>query len=106
MKNARPQTGTSAAHTAEISTLSPRLHRLAIALLRAQNGVTVRELMAVIPTNNPSQYVTELRRRYQLCIPMEPISSVTVDGERSWFGLYHLTPSDRETLRELTDGAN
>ena len=79
------------------STLSPRLHRLACALLRRPHSS--RELIDVIPTNNPPEYVAQLRREYGLTVGRKTVKYFTVDGKRSWYGLYQLTQSDREKLQ-------
>jgi hypothetical protein len=82
---------------ANTSTLSPRLHRLACALLRRPHSS--RELIDVIPTNNPPVYVAQLRRECGLTVGCKTVRYFTVDGSPSWYGLYHLTQSDKEKLQ-------
>lgn len=76
---------------------SPRLARLARALL--DGPCTVRELTAIIPANNPPEYVSQLREDYGLAIPCERVPFITADGHKSWYGLYSLTGRDRKRLR-------
>jgi hypothetical protein len=78
------------------TTISPRLRRLATALL--QRPRTVRELCDTIPTNNPAEYVRQLRQEFRLTIPCEHVSFTTIDGTASWHGKYHLTVDDRQKL--------
>lgn len=82
--------------------LPPRLQRLAIALLRRPH--TIRELIDIVPSNNPAEYVSQLREGYGLTIICEHVRFVTVDGNTSWHGRYHLTPADREKLGEILGG--
>ena len=76
--------------------LSKRMHRLASALLERPH--TVRELIDVIPTNNPAEYIKQLRSSYSLSIPCERIPFVTIDSMHSWHGEYYLTQTDREKV--------
>lgn len=82
--------------------LTPRLHRLACALLRRPHST--RELQDCIPANNAPQYIATLRARCGLAIPCEHIKFTAVDGAPSWFGRYSLTAQDRNTLRKLVGG--
>lgn len=81
---------------------TPRLYRLALAL---QSGPrTIKELADVIPANNPAEYVRQLRVYFGLEIVCERIRSNSSNSESSWFGRYHLTPTDREILSKALDG--
>src|SRR5690606_35283122 len=60
--------------------LSPRLARLLTALLKKPR--TVRQLIDEIPTNNPAEYASILRRRFGLTIPCEHKRFITIDGRR------------------------
>lgn len=84
-------------HTNHIE-LPPRLLRLSRALLSSPRSG--RELVDIIPANNPAEYVRQLRQGHGLCIPCEHVRCKTVDGGPSWYGVYHLTPEDREKLIE------
>jgi hypothetical protein len=79
-----------------LTTISPRLRRLALALL--QQPRTVRELCDTIPTNNPAEYIRQLRHEFGLTVVCEHVSFVTIDGNQSWHGRYHLTDDDRVKL--------
>lgn len=78
------------------SKFTPRLHRLASALLAGPR--TVRELMDVLPSNNVPEYIKQLREQHGLTIPCEHVKFITVDSVPSWFGRYNLTAEDRQTL--------
>lgn len=84
------------------SPLTPRLYRLGRALLRGPR--TVRELMPIVPSNNPAEYVSQLRTDYGLTVICEHVPFMTVDGTKSWFGRYRLTTDDRAKLRALVGG--
>jgi len=75
---------------------SPRIKRLVESLLAAPQSV--RDLIDVIPTNNPAEYVRQLRTMYGLTIPCHHIRFKTLDGTSSWHGEYHLTHEDRKKL--------
>src|SRR5690606_20681380 len=76
--------------------ITPRLHRLAYALLSGPR--TVRELTDIIPTNNPAEYVRQLRAAFGLAIDCERIESHSQNPESRWYGRYYLTAVDREKL--------
>lgn len=84
---------------ANLTISSPRLRRLAWALLERPR--TVRELCLIVPSNNAAEYVRQLRSEYGLTIPCEHISFVTIDGNMSWYGKYSLTEGDRERLEQI-----
>ncbi|HPQ96921.1 MAG: hypothetical protein KDI44_06145 [Thiothrix sp.] len=49
-------------------------------------------------TNNPAQYILELRRKgWEL--PTSRIQYITQEGKSSWYGLYQMTEKDRARLR-------
>jgi|GEM_PF-6144905 len=75
---------------------TPRLHRLAYALLSGPR--TIRELSDILPTNNPAEYVRQLRAAFGLAIPCERIDSHSQNPESSWYGRYYLATGDREKL--------
>jgi len=79
--------------------LSPRNQRLLNALLRGPQSS--RDLIDIIPANNPAQYVSTLRKCLGFQIPMEEVRFITKDGKASWYGIYHLTDADRITAAEL-----
>lgn len=79
--------------------LSPRLARLLTALLKKPR--TVRQLIDEIPTNNPAEYASILRRRFGLTIPCEHKRFITIDGRRSWYGIYRLTVKDKQKAKRL-----
>lgn len=83
---------------------TPRLHRLASALLERPRAI--RDLIDVIPTNNPAEYVKQLRRCHGLSIPCQWVKFTTCDGEKSRLGIYHVTESDAAVLQELVSRAH
>lgn len=82
--------------------ISPRLCRLINALM--VSPCTVRELIDEIPSNNPAAYIQTLRNGFGVEVPCSHIKFETIDGIKSWYGLYRLTPSDRQTLTAVVDG--
>ena len=89
-------------YASDTTRLPPRLQRLARALLRG--ACTIRDLIDVIPSNNPAEYISRLREAYGLTIFCERVSFKTVDGNNSWHGKYHLTANDREKLTAILNG--
>ena len=84
-----------------LNNLSPRLHRLVDALFTRPQ--TIRELIDIIPTNNPAEYVNQLRRRYGLSIPCEHVKFTTCDDGNSWYGVYSLSDKDRAALAQVLE---
>lgn len=82
-----------------VKTLSPRLQRLCKSLLSRPR--TCRELIDIIPTNNPALYVATLRRQHGLVVPVENVKFTTSDGVKSWYGKYHLTARDKQKAKRL-----
>lgn len=76
--------------------LSKREHRIVSALLERPHSP--RELMNIAPSNNPAQYILQLRNKLSLTIPCEHIPYKTIDSESSWFGIYSLTDADRAKI--------
>lgn len=81
------------------SKLTPRLHRLARALLTKPQ--TVRDLIDATKSNNPAEYIRQLRTSYGLSIPCDRVKYITYDGESSWYGLYRLSDADKEKLQAV-----
>jgi hypothetical protein len=81
---------------ANANKLSPRLQRLVSAL--EDRPHTIRELIDIVPTNNPAEYISHLREDFGLAIHCERVSFITVDGNTSWYGVYHLTDDDRAMI--------
>lgn len=82
--------------------LTPRLQRLAAALLRGPQ--TVRELERVIPSTCAPSYIAKLRHCYGLSITCEVVPFLTVDNAKAWYGRYHLAAADRGRLERLLGG--
>lgn len=79
--------------------LQPRTRRLIEALLSEPRSI--RELVDLIPANNPGDYVMRLRRQYGVTVPCEQVKFTTRDEKRSWYGVYRVTPADQAKLRKL-----
>lgn len=102
MKKATRSEEQSRPHKANDNTpLSPRLRRLALALLDSPQGVTREEADRIAPASNGPHYIHFLRTKLGLEIPCERVPFTTRDGEGSWYGLYRLTRKDRKALREM-----
>lgn len=78
--------------------LTPRLKRLARALLDNPAGLSREACDRATPCSNSPEYVSQLRERLALAIPCEMVPFVTIDGADSKRGVYHLTRTDRERL--------
>lgn len=76
---------------------TPRLHRLATALLAGP--CSVRDLMDLLPSNNVPEYIRQLRALLALTIPCNHVKFVNVDSVSSWYGVYTLTNEDRAKLQ-------
>lgn len=76
---------------------TPRLHRLASALLAGPRSV--RDLMDLLPSNNVPEYIRQLRALLTLTIPCKHVKFITRDSFSSWYGVYTLTPEDRAKLQ-------
>ena len=80
-------------------TLTPRLTRLGIALLNGEP--TPRDLIDIIPANNPAEYVRQLRADYGIAVLSERVKFTTIDGIAGWHGRYLLTELGRKKLKGL-----
>lgn len=78
--------------------LTPRLMRLAKALLAHPAGLPREAADRATPASNSPEYIRQLRDRLGLDIPCEMVAFTTCDGEESKRGVYHLTALDREKL--------
>ncbi len=78
--------------------LTPRLKRLARALLDNPAGLSREQVDQVTPCSNGPEYVRQLKYRLGLTLPTKRITFTTVDGVKSWYGRYYLTPTDQERL--------
>lgn len=80
-----------------VTKLPPRLERLASALLIGP--VTREQADRIAPASNSPQYISMLRSRLGLSLPCERVPFTTKDGEESWYGRYHATESDQDSIR-------
>lgn len=85
---------------AHFNSLTPRLKRLLRALLDNPDGLSREAADHATPCSNSPEYVSQLRDRLALAIPCEMVPFVTIDGDKSKRGVYHLTQSDRRKLVE------
>lgn len=83
---------------AHYNALTPRLKRLLRALLDNPDGLPREAADRATPASNSPEYVSQLRDRLALTIPCEMVPFVTIDGDKSKRGVYHLTRADRERL--------
>ena len=78
--------------------LCPRLHNLAKSL--TQKDCTSRELMDLIPSNNPPVYVQQLRK-LGVVIDCQRVKVRNSTGEESVVGLYKIADASREYALSL-----
>lgn len=83
--------------------LTPRLKRLLAALVAAEAGLPRETCDRVTPCSNSPEYVRQLREKLLLDIPCPLIPFVTIDGQNSQYGLYHLTGEDRARLARVME---
>src|SRR5690625_875070 len=99
MKKATPTEVKSSPRKADNITLPPRVERLARSLLKAP--LSREQADRIAPASNGPHYIGLLRDRLQLEIPCDRVDFITRDGEASWYGVYRLTPKDRQKLLEV-----
>lgn len=99
MKKATPTEVKSSPRKADNITLPPRGERLARSLLKAP--LSREQADRIAPASNAPHYIGLLRDRLQLEIPCDRVDFITCDGEASWYGVYRLTPKDRQKLLEV-----
>lgn len=98
-KKAPDQTAQSHKRHPDNTTLPPRVERLARSLLKAP--LSREQADRIAPASNGPHYIGLLRDRLQLEIPCDRVDFITRDGEASWYGVYRLTPKDRQKLLEI-----
>lgn len=98
-KKAPDQTAQSHKRHRNNTTLPPRVERLARSLL--SSPLTRKQADRIAPASNGPHYIGLLRHRYGLEIPCDRVNFITFDGEASWYGVYRLTPKDRQKLLEI-----
>lgn len=79
--------------------LTPRHLRLLLALL--DGPCTREEVDRIVGASNGPDEVMRVRRRFGLVIPCERQQGFDRDQHRVEFGIYSLTPLDRQKAREL-----
>ena len=88
--------------TPKATHITPRLQRLIVALL--DNPQSSRDLVDIIPANNPPAYIERLRNSLGFEIHGEKVSFTTIDRRSSWYVIYALTADDRKKAAELLAG--
>lgn len=81
--------------------LTPRLMRLAKALMANPHGLPREAADRATPASNSPEYIRQLRERLNLVIPCEMVPFTNSDGEASKRGVYHLTADDYKKLAEV-----
>ena len=79
--------------------LNTRLHRLSVALFNKPQSSW--DLLHIIGTTNPHEYIRQLRHNYGLTLAYESVKFTKLDGKPSSYNLFYLTPDDREKLSVL-----
>lgn len=62
------------------------------------------EMVSVVGTSRPPNLATEARKRYQLDLPCNTVPYIKADGSKGTYGIYSLTPQDREKVLNLLGG--
>lgn len=63
--------------------------------------MSTNEVMRKVRTTRPPNLATAARDRYHLDLPCKIVSYVNADGMQGTYGVYSLTPRDREKVLNL-----
>ena len=66
--------------------------------------MSTNEVMRKARTTRPPNLATAARDRYHLDLPCTIVSGVNADGLQVTYGVYSLTPRDKEKVRKLLEG--
>lgn len=67
--------------------------------------MSTNEVMRKVRTTRPPNLATAARDRYRLDLPCTIVSYVDADGLQGTYGIYSLTPRDKEkVLKALSEG--
>lgn len=66
--------------------------------------MSTNEVMRKVRTTRPPNLATAARDRYHLDLPCTIVSYVDADGLQGTYGVYSLTPEDREKVLKLLSG--
>ena len=66
--------------------------------------MSTNEVMRKVRTTRPPNLATAARDRYHLDLPCTIVSYVDADGLQGTYGIYSLTPRDKEKVRKLLEG--
>jgi hypothetical protein len=79
--------------------LTPRRHRLLLALLAGQR--TREEIDRIAGASNGPDEILNLRQQFALSIPCQRQKGRDRDGHPVQVGIYRLSENDRKTVRRL-----
>lgn len=85
-----------------MSSMTPRQHRVLLALLRASNWISREAIDRIAGASNGPEIIRQLRERFSLCrhlhLVCDRVCVVDCDGKPSHPGRYRLTPEGRAKL--------